>query len=187
MQHRSIALACAAGLVSTPALPASAEPFTPGAPGIGDAYFPLDGNGGYDVEHYLLQVRYEPGSDQLNGVATLSARATQNLSRFNLDFDGLDLRAVEVDGCAATWARADGELGITPERGLRDGAPFEVVVRYAGRGCPRVVARARHLRLHPHGAGRASVMPKASRRFVRYWSRSRRVERAAPPEGLSRC
>ena len=23
--------------------------FTPGAPGIGDPYFPLDGNGGYDV------------------------------------------------------------------------------------------------------------------------------------------
>jgi hypothetical protein len=132
MQHRSIALACAAGLVSTLAPPASAEGFTPGAPGIGDGYFPLDGNGGYDVEHYLLQVRYEPGSDQLNGVATLSARATQNLSRFNLDFDGLDISAVEVDGCAATWSRADGELTITPERGLPDGAPFEVLVRYAG-------------------------------------------------------
>ena len=24
---------------------------TPGAPGIGDPYYPLDGNGGYDVAH----------------------------------------------------------------------------------------------------------------------------------------
>ena len=28
----------------------------PGAPGIGDPYYPLDGNGGYDVAHYDLDV-----------------------------------------------------------------------------------------------------------------------------------
>lgn len=132
MQHRSIVLVCLAGALSTLTLPAHATRFSPGAAGIGDSYFPLDGNGGYDVEHYLLQVRYDPGSDRLDGVATIRARATQNLSRFNFDFDGLDISAVTVDGCAASWARADGELSITPERGLPDGAPFEVVVRYAG-------------------------------------------------------
>ena len=37
--------------------PASAQPqFRPGAPGIGDPYFPLDGNGGYDVRHYGLDL-----------------------------------------------------------------------------------------------------------------------------------
>jgi hypothetical protein len=131
MQHRSIALACAAGFVSL-ALTAHAERFTLGSPGIGDGYFPLDGNGGYDVEHYLLQVRYEPSSDRLSGVATISARATQSLSRFNLDFDGLDISAVAVDGCAASWARADGELTVTPERGLPEGTPFQVVIDYSG-------------------------------------------------------
>ncbi|HTV19530.1 MAG TPA: hypothetical protein VMG12_12680, partial [Polyangiaceae bacterium] len=72
MQHRTTrAVVCATGLWATLAPAAhSAEPFAPGSPGIGDAYFPLDGNGGYDVEHYLLQVRYEPSSDQLSGVAT---------------------------------------------------------------------------------------------------------------------
>lgn len=99
---------------------------------MGDSYFPLDGNGGYDVEHYLLAVRYEPSSDRLNGVATISARATQNLSRFNLDFVGLEVASVEVDRCAAEWTREGSELVITPERGLRRGAPFEVVVTYAG-------------------------------------------------------
>ena len=34
--------------------------FTPGAPGIGDPYFPTDGNGGYDVSHYGLDLKYEP-------------------------------------------------------------------------------------------------------------------------------
>jgi hypothetical protein len=62
--------------------------FRPGAPGVGDDYFPLYGNGGYDVRHYLLRVSYDPATDRLVGVATISARATQNLSRFNLDFVG---------------------------------------------------------------------------------------------------
>src|SRR5262245_58056923 len=41
---------------------ASAKPltFAPGAPGHGDPYFPLDGNGGYDVDYYRLQIRYSP-------------------------------------------------------------------------------------------------------------------------------
>ncbi|HEY6709208.1 MAG TPA: M1 family peptidase, partial [Actinomycetota bacterium] len=54
--------------------------FRPGAPGVGDDYFPLYGNGGYDVRHYLLKVSYDPATDRLVGVATISARATQNLS-----------------------------------------------------------------------------------------------------------
>ena len=64
--------------------------FAPGSPGLGDEYFPLDGNGGYDVKHYDLDLAYDPATDVLTGVATISARATQNLSRFNLDFDGPD-------------------------------------------------------------------------------------------------
>ena len=36
--------------------------FTPGDPGIGDPYFPLDGNGGYDVDHYDLAIRYDPAT-----------------------------------------------------------------------------------------------------------------------------
>ena len=40
---------------------ASVVKFSPGAPGIGDPYFPLDGNGGYDVSHYDLNFEYDPG------------------------------------------------------------------------------------------------------------------------------
>src|SRR5207342_1300569 len=60
--------------------------FTPGAPGVGDPYYPLDGNGGYDVQHYDLDLTYDPNTDELSGTATIGARATQNLSAFNLDF-----------------------------------------------------------------------------------------------------
>ena len=106
--------------------------FRPGAPGVGDDYFPLYGNGGYDVKHYLLKVSYDPATDRLVGVATISARATQNLSRFNLDFVGLTVRSIKVDGRPASWSRTEHELTVTPRHGLRDGRRFTTVVRYDG-------------------------------------------------------
>ena len=39
---------------------AGAGSFEPGATGIGDGYFPFDGNGGYDVGHYDLSISYDP-------------------------------------------------------------------------------------------------------------------------------
>ncbi|HJY25278.1 MAG TPA: M1 family peptidase, partial [Actinomycetes bacterium] len=106
--------------------------FTPGAPGIGDPYFPLDGNGGYDVRHYDLDVTYDPETDLLSGTATIRARATQNLSAFNLDFAGLNVRSVHVDGRPADWTRDGDEMTVTPTRGLRDRTRFTTVIRYDG-------------------------------------------------------
>jgi len=108
------------------------DQFRPGAPGIGDPYFPLDGNGGYDVQHYLLDVKYTPSTDALVGTATITARATQDLSRFNLDFHGLTVRSITVDGKSATWSRSGDELTVTPKRGIRDHSKFTTVVRYDG-------------------------------------------------------
>ena len=106
--------------------------FGPGAPGIGDPYFPLDGNGGYDVRHYDLDVAYDPPSDRLKGVATIRARATQNLSRFNLDLVGLTVRSITVEGRRATWTRDGGELTVRPRKGLRKHKRFTTVVAYDG-------------------------------------------------------
>jgi hypothetical protein len=65
----------------------------------------------------------------LAGTATITARATQHLSAFNLDFDGLTLRSLTVDGRPAAWQRANGELTVTPQRGLSKGRTFTVVAR----------------------------------------------------------
>ena len=54
--------------------------------GIGDPYFPQDGNGGIDVLHYDVRDSYAFGSGRLAGRTRLDVRATQDLSRFNLDF-----------------------------------------------------------------------------------------------------
>ncbi|GIF65868.1 peptidase [Asanoa ishikariensis] len=108
------------------------EGFAPGAAGIGDPYFPTYGNGGYDVTNYALALRYDPASDRLEGTAKITATATQNLSRFNLDFRGPEVSAVTVDGAAAQQKRETDELVVTPKSGLRKGSSFTTAVTYAG-------------------------------------------------------
>ena len=130
------AAACAVvvGLVvASPAAQARpTAPYTPGAPGVGDPYFPLEGNGGYDVGHYTLDLTYHPDSHLLAGTDTITATATQNLSRFDLDLSGMTVAAISVNGAAATWTRAGQELQITPRSGLPSGRSFTVAVRYSG-------------------------------------------------------
>lgn len=119
-------------VVAPSAADAATPRFTPGAPGIGDPYYPLDGNGGYDVRHYDLDLRYEPAKDRLKGVATIEARATQNLSSFDLDLVGLTVRSVTVDGRPARWRRAGQELVVVPAKGLAKGHRWTAVVRDDG-------------------------------------------------------
>ena len=110
--------------------------FQPGAAGVGDPYFPLDGNGGYDVKRYLLDVTYDPATDILEGVATIRARATQNLSSFNLDLVGLTVESIKVNGRRAAWSRDGGELTVSPRKGLRNKRIFTTKVRYHGVPAP---------------------------------------------------
>jgi len=117
---------------SAPAAARPGSPPRPGAPGIGDPYFPGDGNGGYDVRRYNLDLRYLPDTDRLRGVATIRAQATQALSAFNLDLNGLRVESVRVDGRAATWRHRADELTVTPRRPLAKGSWFTVVVAYGG-------------------------------------------------------
>jgi aminopeptidase N len=110
----------------------AAAAFTPGSPGLGDPYFPLAGNGGYDVSHYSLRLDYEPSSNHLAGTATISALATQDLSRFDLDLRGFEISRLLVNGVAASFTRDGQELIITPGTGIPTGSPFTVVVDYVG-------------------------------------------------------
>src|SRR3954467_6059576 len=85
-----------------------------GAPGIGDPYFPLEGNGGYDVQHYDLTFTYDPSADALDAVNKITATATQDLSRFDLDLQQLTVKSVNVNGRRAGFTRDGQELVITP-------------------------------------------------------------------------
>jgi hypothetical protein len=133
---RKLVLAAVVTLLCFAALPgtglAAGPHFTAGSPGIGDSYFPGDGNGGYDVTHYDLKITYDPDSDNLTGVATISVKATQDLSAFNLDFLGMTLRELKVDNVKAKTTRDGQELTVTPKSGIKNGKTFTVVAKYDG-------------------------------------------------------
>lgn len=131
MRKRVIASTAAAlGLLL--AIPASAAGTGPGAPGIGDPYYPTYGNGGYDVSHYDLNLGYQPATDRLDGTATITATATQGLSSFDLDF-ALTVSKVTVNGRPAAFAASgEQELVVTPAKPVAKGHRLTVAVTYSG-------------------------------------------------------
>ena len=134
MVARCVGLAMAMAALALGAAPAGADI---GAPGLGDPLFPLAGNGGYDVAHYGLTLDYDRASGRLDATAVVSARATQSLTRFDLDLRGFDISLLLVDGRPASYRRAGQELIVTPREGLKKGRDFTVIVRYAG--APEVI------------------------------------------------
>ncbi len=128
----SVALLCLAAAAT-----AHAATYSAGSRGLGDPFFPLAGNGGYEVSHYDLDVNYRPSSRKATASAVVSATATQGLSRFDLDFLGPRVTRLTVDGDEAGFRRDGQELIITPPAPIDDGADFEVVVAYRGRLRPR--------------------------------------------------
>lgn len=124
----ALALCVLTGLAPAPA--------ADGGPGLGDPYFPTDGNSGYDVDRYDVHITYDPARpDHLTGDTTVTARALTDLGRFHLDLTGFEVSSVTVDGHGARTVEREGEheLVITPARELRKGADFSVRVRYSGR------------------------------------------------------
>jgi aminopeptidase N len=127
------AAALAGALVLAPA-GVAAGGFTAGSDGLGDPMFPLAGNGGYGVSNYSLTLDYTPSGNRLVGTAVITARATQSLSQFDLDFRMQNsITRLLVNGTPASFAYAEGqELVVTPAAGIVQGKTFTVTVDYAG-------------------------------------------------------
>ena len=137
-RHRLLLLLATAlavvGLLG-PASSAAAGPPVAVAGGTsgGDPYFPAAGNGGYQVRHYDLDLRYTPATKALNARARISATTKHRALRsFSLDLRGLAASAVRVDGRPARYLQQDGELIVTPRRVLKANQRFTVDVRYGG-------------------------------------------------------
>ncbi|MFD7295860.1 M1 family metallopeptidase [Streptomyces sp. NPDC059897] len=135
--RRRTRLALAAAITATAALTgpaavsrAATDAATPGAPGLGDPMFPLDGNGGYTVCHYTLDFDWQAPRTPFAAATTIKATATQGLSRFNLDFAGNELRSVTVNGRTAQARRDGDELIVTPAAPIPRGSAFTVKVGY---------------------------------------------------------
>lgn len=157
----AIVLIGGVGTVGAAAAPSSPGPrFTAGADGAGDAYFPHAGNGGYDVQHYDLDLDYTPPAaapapleGRLDATATIDLIATQDLDRFNLDLRGMDVVSLSIDGRAAAevdvpaagavvegaayWHLQDDdarvwELTVQPRPKLKAGQQVRLVIEYGG-------------------------------------------------------
>ena len=121
---------------AVPGSGATSAPPPGGSPGIGDAYFPLDGNGGIDVIHYDVRDRYDLRKRRLTGLTTLKVKATQPLTSFNLDLL-LPVKAVRINGAKVAFTKPHRhELQITPAALIPPSEQFTVKVTYAGKPGP---------------------------------------------------
>jgi aminopeptidase N len=123
--------ATAIGAAAVLFIPTAAMAASPGAPGIGDPYFPNYGNGGYDASHYDVAVTVDGAT--LTGTTTMTATATQDLSRFDLDFV-LKTTSVTVNGEKAKIQHDSDnihELVVTPAKTVHKGDKMTVVVKYS--------------------------------------------------------
>ena len=105
---------------------------SPGAPDLGEPFYSWMGNGGYDALHYTIDLTVEMETSFVAGGVAIDAEATQALSRFNLDFLGLEVNEVTVNGEDATFWREGRELTIEPVEPLQQGEIFHVIVSYSG-------------------------------------------------------
>jgi aminopeptidase N len=119
------------GPTTGPPTDVSSDPVAGGS-GIGDEYYTGLGNTGYDVEHYRLELDFDPATDFLDARATITAVAGTALSSFNLDFDRLSVDGLTVNGSEADFTLTNEELTITPTEPLAAGAEFVVEVEYSG-------------------------------------------------------
>jgi aminopeptidase N len=100
--------------------------------GLGDPYYPNSGNRGYDAQRYDLTIKYDPATNEITGTAVMRAVAEERLSSLRLDFFGLTLDAVTIDGASVTAGRNDSKLILTPTAPIEMGTTFTVESRYHG-------------------------------------------------------
>ncbi len=120
-----------------------------GARTLGDPLLPQVGNGGYDVDHYRIYLDYDPDANTFNSArTTIRATADRKLKEFSLDFQGLPVSSVKVDGRAAGFEQVDAtpvlssnpavtqpmKLVVTPHPSSwpKAGRHFTVEVNYSG-------------------------------------------------------
>lgn len=99
---------------------------------LGDPYYPQLGNGGYDVQKYTIVLTVDPETNTVEGETTIEAKATETLSSLNVDFQGLSVDSVIVNGSTATFTQEEPELTITPSQPLALAREFTVEIAYHG-------------------------------------------------------
>jgi len=104
------------------------------APAVIDEYLPKNGNAGYRVSRYGLELEYKVAINRLSGSATITAVTLTELQQFTLDLsDALTVSKVTVnDKRAAQFSSRAGKLRVRLASKLATGAVMSIVVRYSG-------------------------------------------------------
>ena len=171
-------ISCSAAVMAAAlvlAAPAGAADWSAGSPSTGDPFFLQMGNGGNDVQHYSLDLDYDPATEVLDGSTRITLIPTQDLDQFNLDLrDWFAVSRVAVGKQRAAYFQEDGqELVITPRPNSTRAAPTPS--KWTTPACPRTWwTRTRALR----GGSRTPT--------ARSWSTSRRAPRAGSPSTTTR-
>jgi aminopeptidase N len=98
--------------------------------GIGDPYYPTDGNPGYDVQGYAVTTTYDPATSSFDTRTRVTAQAIAHQPSLSLDLSsGLTVTAVSVNGGPADFEQLDPhELVITPKTALAPGQTLTILV-----------------------------------------------------------
>jgi len=104
--------------------------------GIGDSLYPTLGNRGYDIDHYLLDLVFDPAIADLAAAVTIDAVADEDLDSFSLDFVGFEIDELAVDGRPAAFVRSGEKLIVDPEPLLAAGEGFSTSITYRGTPAP---------------------------------------------------
>ncbi len=104
-----------------------------------DPYLPKNGNFGYRVSRYELDLEYKVAINRLSGSATITAAALTELTAFTLDLsDAMAVSKVLVNGKrAAHFDCRERKLRVRLSSTLASGAAMSIVVHY--RGAPRPI------------------------------------------------
>ena len=103
-------------------------------PPVIDPYLPNNGNFGYRVSRYDLELEYKLAGHRLSGTATITAITLASLQAFTLDLaDNMSVIKVTVNGQRpAQYRNSAGKLRIRLQNALPAGSAMTIVVRYGG-------------------------------------------------------
>jgi len=100
---------------------------------VGDPYYPNIGNTGYDVSNYDLDLRIDTaGADQLDGVATISFTATEDVSQISFDLLDLDVSGARLGDIAVETETTDNKLRVRFPETLPSGSDHVLTIDYNG-------------------------------------------------------
>lgn len=99
---------------------------------MGDLIFPNEGSTLIDIQHYDLSFDWNVTSSAIKAEALLSIKAKEPLAEIVLDFHGLHVDVVRVDGAEASFSRKADKLFIMLPQKVKKNDLLKVDISYSG-------------------------------------------------------